>query len=596
MAGDQIEEIRRKTDIVELISQYVPLKKAGRNFKALCPFHSEKTPSFMVSSELQIFKCFGCQTGGDVYKFLMEYEKLDFPQALKILAEAAGVALQPLAGFAQFAQKEEIYAANFQAAQFYHFLLVGHPIGQAARNYLASRGVKKETSSFFKLGFAPDRSDALFRFLTDKRGLPRQLLEKSGLVIRRDTRYFDRFRARVIFPLADHRGDILGFAGRVIREEGDLAKYINTPDTPVYKKSQTLYGLDKTKTEIKKAGTAVVVEGEFDLISSWQAGVGNVVAIKGSALTEEQAELLSRFCQIVYLALDSDYAGDAAARRALATMQAAGLDIRVVDLGKFKDPDQAAQKDPGSWKKAVRGARGIYDFLLDSTFARFDPETAEGKASIGRTLAPILAGVDSEIVKDHFIKQTAARLRVSHEAVALEVGKQDKKVVVPQEFKLPTGKQDKPRRAVLEERLLSILFQTEPLQILDKDLVGFIKTAPAARLVEQLARYTAARQGFDMSSFASSLPGELVDFFASLVMADIQQSGSDAAGELAVLKKELQILDVRQQIEDITQQIKVLEASQDSDKLTELEVELGQVASRLTELEQVEVSPPAAKS
>ncbi|MBI2007350.1 MAG: DNA primase [Candidatus Blackburnbacteria bacterium] len=409
---------------MQLISEHVELKRAGRNFKGICPFHSEKTPSFMVSPELQIFKCFGCGAGGDAYRFLMEFEKLEFPEALKILADRVGVKLEPLRGFPEYQEKEEIYKVNHLLCELYHYVLVSHGLGKTAREYLEKRGIGQEAVKAFQVGFAPDSSDFAFRFLTTKKGYSPTLLERAGIAIRREGRFFDRFRARLTFPLRDHLGNTLGFSARILEARGDLAKYINTPDTQVYKKGRVLYGLDITKSYVKEQGFAVLVEGEFDVISSWQVGVKNIVAIKGSALTQDQARLLSRFCQTLHFALDSDLAGDEAARRGVEIAQKEGLEVKVVKLGKFKDPDEAAQKDPSAWQKAVEAAVGVYDFWLESVFRRFDAMSAEGKGRISKSLAPVLAKIEDEIVRAHYIKQTAQRLGVPEEAVFSQVAKQ----------------------------------------------------------------------------------------------------------------------------------------------------------------------------
>src|SRR3990167_5278760 len=308
--ADQVDEVKQKIDIVSLIGEYVQLKKAGRNYRALCPFHSEKTPSFMVSPELQIYKCFGCGESGDAFSFLEKYEGMDFGEALRFLADRAGIKLVALRPGEQ-GEKERLYEINNLASRFYHYILVGHPAGKQAYNYLTrERGLKAGTIETFQVGFSPDVPGAIRKFLVEKKKFADRELEKAGLsVLGRAA--IDRFRGRITFPLLDHRGNIVGFAGRTMPgAKTELAKYINSPETPIYHKSRVLYGLNLAKTRIKEKKTAIVVEGELDMISSWQAGVENTVAIKGSAFTEEQLRLLTRFCQKVILALDTDFAGD----------------------------------------------------------------------------------------------------------------------------------------------------------------------------------------------------------------------------------------------------------------------------------------------
>ncbi|MDO8515584.1 MAG: DNA primase, partial [bacterium] len=325
---DQREEIKQKIDIVQLISEYVPLKKAGRNFRACCPFHSEKTPSFMVSPERQSWHCFGsCQIGGDIFSFLMKMENMDFPEALKTLAKRAGVTLQSYHSSGDSQIKEKIYEINNLAAEFYHFILTKHEVGEVARKYLENRKITNESIDLFRLGYAPHSWDSLTKFLT-KKGFTQKELEIAGLVSVSDSkRVFDRFRGRIIFTLADHRNNVLGFAGRLLDPNAKEAKYVNTSETPVYTKGNTLYGLNVTKDEIRKSGAAIITEGEIDLIQAFQAGTKNCAAIKGSAFTQAQVNLLKRYTENILLALDADMAGDAAAHRGIQMADAAGLNI-----------------------------------------------------------------------------------------------------------------------------------------------------------------------------------------------------------------------------------------------------------------------------
>lgn len=584
---DQVEEIKRKVDIVGLIAEHVELKRAGRNFKGLCPFHSEKTPSFMVSPEIQIFKCFGCGTGGDAYRFLMEFEKIEFPEALKILAQRAGVKLEPLRGFPEYQEKEEIYRVNHLLGELYHYILISHGLGKTAREYLGRRGITQEAIKTFQIGFAPDSSDFAFRFLTAKKGYSPALLERAGIAIKKEGRFFDRFRARLMFPLRDHLGNTLGFSARVLEARGDLAKYINTPDTQVYKKGRVLYGLDIIKPDIKKQGFAVLVEGEFDAISSWQAGVKNIVAIKGSALTSDQARLLSRFCQTLHFALDSDPAGDEAARRGVEIAQKEGLEVKVVVMGGFKDPDDAAQKDPAGWQKAVENAVGVYDFWLESVFRRFDPKTAEGKGKISRNLVPVLAKIEDEIVRAHYIKQTAQRLGVPEDAVASQVAKQKEPAGWQRKEESAKGPPlAKTRRDVLEGYLLSLVFQTTPKTA--SQIKPLIKTPTARRVLDEFEAWMAGKKKFSASGFASSLPAELVDFFASLLLLDTEKLVlEDRVGpEIEKTEKALKAMLVRERIEDLTRKIKELEEKGQVRDIKNLETELAKAGGELTLIEQ----------
>lgn len=332
--SDQVEEIKQKTDIVSLISEYLELKKAGRNYKAICPFHSEKTPSFVVSPELQMYKCFGCGEGGDVYTFLQKYEGMDFPEALRFLADKAQIKLISIRPEAA-GEKEKLFQINSLAARFYNYLLLSHPIGKRALYYLEKqRGLSKDSIKRFLLGFSPEVPGSLVKFLVDKKKFQVKDLEKAGLLLFDSGRAVERFRGRIMFPIFDHRGNVVGFSGRILPSERseNLAKYINTPETPVFHKSNLLYGLSLTKEDIKGKKEAILVEGQMDVVSSWEKGITNIVAIGGSALTEEQVRLVSRFAERVVFALDTDFAGNSAARRGVVLAQEADLEVYLANF------------------------------------------------------------------------------------------------------------------------------------------------------------------------------------------------------------------------------------------------------------------------
>ncbi|KKS96245.1 MAG: primase protein [Microgenomates group bacterium GW2011_GWC1_43_13] len=512
MPENQIDEIKARTDIVAIIGERIQLKKAGRNFKAICPFHGEKTPSFMVSPELQIFKCFGCDAKGDVFSFLEQYDGMEFPEALKYLADKAGIKLERT-NFGQSSEKEKLIEINSQVVRFYNYLLLEHPVGAKALKYLKEeRGLKKETIEEFKLGFSPESSYALKKFLVDKKKFLPVDIEKVGVGIARGRDLYDRFNGRVIFPLFDHRGNPIGFAGRVLPwDKRETGKYINSPETPLYHKSSVLYGLNLTRGQIKKKKVAIVVEGELDLISSWQAGIKNVVAIKGSALTEEQVKLLSRFAQKFILALDSDVAGDAAARRGIKVAGDTGVEVKIAGITGFKDPDEAARGNIESYKKDLISAVGVYDYFIDSVFARINPESGSGKSKISKEIIPILGEIGDKIVQSHYANVVARKLGVPLEAVLEELAKiSDKNPVSPQpppSFKMTEGSV---RRELLEERFLTMAFQSDPKILLSQKTAGLITLPLNKRLVEEYAKFDSGKD-FDVTKFGESLPAELFD-------------------------------------------------------------------------------------
>jgi len=562
---NQIEEIKNKIDIVQIIGEHIALKRAGRNYKALCPFHSEKTASFMVSPELQIFKCFGCGAGGDVFAFLQKIEGIDFPEALQILAKRVGVKLVKFTTDVSYLEKERLYQMNYLACEFYHYLLTKHPIGKVGLDYLTKqRLLSDEALEVFKLGYAPQNPDALQHFLIKKKDFKVEELVKAGLVTAVDSRYLDRFRGRVIFPLKDHRGNVLALAGRILPddEKKDLAKYINSPESLIYQKRSHLYGLDINKEDIKKENKALIVEGELDLISCWQAGIRNVVAIKGTALTEDQIRIISRFCSEIILALDADFAGDQAVRRGIQIAQDRGLTVKVVELGQDKDPDEAVRRHPEEFKRKIQKAVSIYDFLIDSSFLRFDANTGDGKAKISKEIIPILAEISDKIVQAHYVKLFAQRIGVSEEAVEAQIEKfiqPKKESILPEKEKRVERKN---RRQLLEEQLLTLVLQGMPEKLLDQEISKLLVTPHLSRIWEEAKSFLAEKKKFSREDFAKILPRELLDTFAILIMTDIEEFLTDPAKFRRLLDKvlkEIKIVDLKEKLSQLSWKIKQAE-------------------------------------
>ena len=591
--NDQVEEVKQKTDIVSLIGDYITLKKAGRNYKANCPFHGEKTPSFMVSPELQIYKCFGCGVSGDCYSFLQSYEGMEFPEALKFLADKAGVKLVSLRPD-QTSQKEHFYALNSLVTRFYNYVLLNHQAGKKALSYLTEeRGLKMDTIKKFDIGFAPYASATIINFLTKKKKYPPKDLVSAGLVYQKSGMYIDRFAGRVIFPLYDHRGNAIGFAGRVLpgEEKKDVGKYINTPDTEVYHKSKVLYGFNLSKGDIKEAKEAVVVEGELDLISSWQAGIKNVVAIKGSALTSEQVDLLGRFTPKIVLALDSDIAGDMAARRGISTAYEKGLEIKVAKLTGFKDPDEAARKNPQGLKKAIDEAEEVWDFFINSAFNKYNSKTGEGSSRISKEITPILASITDRIVQAHYIALVAQKLAVPVSAVEEQVNRTNAGLgkMETRESTKPQVKETKTRRQLLEERLMSLAFQTDPKILLEDDLEKIFSIHLTKRLLEEYQKFSRSGKGFSASDFSRYLPKELFSSFSEMMMVDSAYLTDDPvklSKEISLIKKEIAILSTKDELTSLAGEMKKMELKNEKDSLKKTEEEFSSLSDKLSELEE----------
>ena len=391
---EKIEEIKRQTDIVDLISQYFPLKKLGKNYRALCPFHSEKAPSFYVSPEKGIFYCFGCKKGGNAINFLMEYEKMDFPTAVKSLAKRLGVEIETTKGL----KYKDIYEANEIACQFYALCLT-KTIGKRGQNYLVDRKIDIEKLQDFRLGYAPS-SGGLVTYVRQK-GLSKQSLSKAGLISQSaSSRSLEVFRDRLMFPILNLSGRIIGFGGRSIDDQ-HKPKYLNSPETPVFKKGDILYGLYQAKKAMRTKNEAILVEGYFDLLSLFQRGINNLCAPLGTSLTEKQAMLISRFAKKVNILFDGDLSGMKAALRAIGLLINAQVDVFVTSLPKDSDPDRFVNESGvDELKEAIESAVDFFHFYKKMS----KPETVEQEVVLIKDLIKIISNINDPIRFDRYLK------------------------------------------------------------------------------------------------------------------------------------------------------------------------------------------------
>lgn len=413
---EDLEEVRRKSALQEVAADYMQVRKAGRLFKARCPFHSEKTPSFSIDPAKGLYMCFGCQKGGDVFTLVMELEQLSFAEAVEALARRSGITLRyeqmSPADRRAATRRERLIEAHRAAAGFYHEALMGSG-GVEARDYLKGRGFKRESVERFQVGLSPYRRDDLARFLL-KRGFSEAELVEAGLGTRTEGgRLVDRFRARIMFPIHDLTGNPVAFGARRLSDSGEGPKYLNSAESPVYKKGNVLYGLDRAKGEVVRAGSALVVEGYTDVIALHQAGVGEAVATCGTALGSEHFRLLTRFTQRMVLAFDSDDAGRAAAERAFEHAQAAKADARVLVLPSGSDPAEFVMEKGGETFRALAaGAVPLIEFRLRREVERFDVEQPENRARALQAALPILATVQDEVVRTEYARRLSEWVRV----------------------------------------------------------------------------------------------------------------------------------------------------------------------------------------
>ncbi|MBI4039147.1 DNA primase [Candidatus Daviesbacteria bacterium] len=562
---DDTDLIKEKINIVDLISEYLTLKKSGINFKANCPFHNEKTPSFVVSPERQIWHCFGCQKGGDHFTFLMEKEGMEFKEALEILAKKAGVSLKKMPDKKDF--KDRLFEINLKAQEFFHYILTKYPLGKTAYTYLRQRGISDFSLEEFGLGYAPNSWESLTKFLL-KRGFTISEIITSGLGVPAREGAYDRFRGRIIFPLIDGKDKLRGFSGRVLY--ASEPKYINTPQTPIFDKGNFLYGINLAKTEIRQKKEVILVEGEMDVILSHQAGVKNVVATKGTGLTSGQIELLKKYTENLKLCFDMDLAGDSASRRGIEMADQFGFNIEVIQIEGGKDTAEAVGENPKLWQRAIEGSIPIYDYYLASTASRFDIKKAADLKKIGAELIPIWAKITDNLVRERYVQKLAAFLKteegILREAIIKEQKNSQKSYA--QVFRQKTGADNivalKSRRQLLEEYLMALLLQSP------KDSI-FVPPFPETLFFEEkwrqlfvylvlyLDSISFKSRAFNINEFSADLPKELLLDVDRLYLTELDSKLSEqknwqkeVMGVVAELKKAL----IKASLEKLSLEIK----------------------------------------
>lgn len=427
MATSDIERVKSAIDIIDEVGARITLKRVGSNYQALCPFHSEKSPSFYVSDTMQRYKCFGCGETGDVFTFLEKFDGMTFGEALRHLADKAGVTLERRSVDPNDAKRVDILDVLDLAKNYYQYILNEHRAGKEALAYLTERGITAESRKIYNLGYATDEWEGLTRYLLVKKKLHPQLVADAGLIIKGKSGWYDRFRGRVMFPLRDSRGVVVGFSGRTLLADAKEAKYINTPETTVYHKGKMLYGFSEHYQAIREKKEIILVEGEFDVISSAQAHVSHVAGLKGSALTQDHVKLLGRTVDRIILSLDSDSAGMEATKRAITVIQETPLnsrspvDLRVSVVPSGKDPDEMARKAPKDWRELTKHSIPAYEFLISTVVHQHDVSTAQGKQAVIYEIAPVISNIQHSIEKEYYHKFIANLLQVNVKNVAADI-------------------------------------------------------------------------------------------------------------------------------------------------------------------------------
>lgn len=592
MVDSVVEEIKRKLDIVDVIGGYIKLQKVGINYRATSPFHTEKTPSFFVSPAKQIWHDFSSGQGGDMFTFVQSIENIEFAEALRILAKRAGIELHenPEAKRNK-SLKDRQYEICELACKFFEKQTESTQ-GKKALEYLSGRAMKAETIKEWRIGFAPDSWSSLGDFLA-KRGFNKSEVEQAGLIIRKQGgEYYDRFRLRIMFPIFDSSSRVIGFTGRVLskeQEEKGMAKYMNTPNTLIYDKSTALYGIQKAKIDIMRGDGCIVVEGQMDTIMSHQAGVNNVVASSGTALTQKHLEYLKRLTKNIILAFDMDLGGNTAMDRGIKMALAFGFNVYTLTMpAGDKDPADVVKENPEKWKEIASQRKSIMDFYFEVAFSRYDTANIDGKKLASEMILPVIKRLSNKVEQDYWIQQLSGRLGIKESALleqmALIKEEKDQYVVPKAEVAAPVAPQKtvaKTRKDMLEERIVSILLHRSDFKdkMQDEDVALF-----SEKFREALVSYrTQADFSVEMLS-DNDFKAYLKDLVFRREIEEAMGEKIDPATELDVSLKEYRIMNIRQQMQDLQFKIKNAEICKDQECLANLCSDFQQLSDKLTKL------------
>ena len=520
LAQETVEQVAAASDIVAVISSYFPLKRAGTEFRALCPFHQEKTPSFFVNPSKQSYYCHGCGAGGAVFQFLMQYENIDFPESVRRLAARAGIAIivEELSEEEEAKQslRKRLLRLHFEASAWYHSNLLRTKAAAHARSYLQSRGVNIETARRWQIGYAPKTWDSLVHWATDS-GFTREELMASGLAKPREegnprSRIYDRFRDRLMFPIHNDFGEVVAFSGRILDPNASGGKYVNSPETPLFSKGNLLFGLHQSKRFIANARQAVVLEGQLDLITTFEAGIQNVVAPQGTALTARQAALLHRFADEVVLFFDADAAGQKAAERALEVLFAAGLQVKMGEMPPGEDPDSLIRKSGSdAFRARVDSAEDFFDFQVNHKLSATESKTTAGRVAFARKVSQFISVVPDLILRDTLISRLSVRLTIPRETLQQMVrssGSQIQGKTLTEEVVTPQLSMPRHDLAVICKAALVV-----------PDLLKEIRQQPWRSVLQNVEGAELISKIFD-SGLEPGEPAGLAAFFASLSKSD----------------------------------------------------------------------------
>lgn len=579
--SSEIEEIKSRLNIVEVISSYIKLEKAGANFRACCPFHSEKSPSFFVSPSRQIWHCFGCGEGGDIFQFVMKIEGVEFLDALKILAQKAGVQLEhKTESYKKLkSERQVIYEICNLSSLFFQTQLRKSKKGEGVLKYLYDRKITDDSITDFKIGYAPDLWNSLSDFLVS-RGHKREDVEKAGLAVKREGKdSIDRFRSRIMFPIFDINSQIVGFTGRIFNKKEEVAKYLNTPNTLVYDKSRIIYGLDKAKIDIRREDRCVLVEGNVDCMMSHQAGIKNAVAVSGTALTNTHLNILKRYSNNLSLAFDMDMAGNKATKRSVDLAQKTGFNIKVVEMPRGKDPaDVISEGGKESWEKLIKNSKPIMQFYFDIALEGKDLALVEDKKEVLNILLPEIKIIENKIEQAHWIEELSSSLKAREEDIREELGKVESGLEHKQmeEDKKDEYFETKNRKDLLQEQILSLIL-INPSRIKEiriDDFGGRYK-----RVLEKIKNDPSISSDDLVKSFDAGAK----DFLGCIFLKSdlIRDMEIDIEKELKLCLSQLERLEIKAKLDEISLDLKNAERENNSEEVKKLTEEFNLLTKKL---------------
>jgi len=627
MLDSQLEEIKNKLNVVDVVGGYIKLTKTGANYRGVCPFHSEKKPSFFVSPARQIWKCFGCGKGGDIFGFVKDVEGVEFGDALRILADKAGIALKR-ENIKLRTERQRLYEICELACCFFEKQLEASIIGNKAKEYLLNRGITEESIKKWRLGYSPDTWQGLSDFLVSK-GYIRDEIVKAGLAVvpiakqsrildgeaigKKENNTFhsyDRFRGRIIFPIFDLNSQTVGFGARVFEKsdnsdssKSETAKYLNTPQTLLYDKSSILYGLNNAKLAIRKKNQCVVTEGYTDAILCHQAGFENTVAASGTALTNQHLNILKRYSENLLLAFDMDIAGDSATKRGVNLAQDRGFNIKIIETYyKDADPADIILKNPADWEKLVNESRSIMDYYFDSAFSVSNKETAEGKKEIGKIILPAIKRILNKIEQSHWVQKLSQKLDISEEAILEELRKvkfetafsEEKNSVLKVELSQNKSLNSDGRKKLIEEKIVSLVLKDpENLNLVEDSQYPFFSDKTKIFL-EGLKKFIIEQKiEKDFKTIFSSImsdnnlgvqvgfKSDLRNFLAAFSLRAEVEYEEDGQDEIKLCILQLKNINIKEKLNKVSKDIQEAEKAQDHQKINNLLEEFNQLTKEL---------------